>query len=123
VVANNFYGATTLAIFSPILVWSVWVGERRAAILWRGGGIVLFAYGLAAFLLTPSYLRLTLLDLKWVSMPGNLLSLIVILTAVALFGVFSWRLGKQRPEREWSIFVTGAAVIFGVYVLGFYYFG
>ena len=29
VVANNFYGATTLAIFYPILVWSVWVGERQ----------------------------------------------------------------------------------------------
>jgi hypothetical protein len=123
VVANNFYGATTLAIFYPILVWSVWVGERRAAVLWRAAGIVLLAYGLSAFWLTPSYLRITLLDLKWVSMPGNLLSLMAMLAAVALFGVFSWRFGNRRPDREWSIFVTGAAVIFSVYVLGFYYFG
>jgi hypothetical protein len=123
VAANNFYGATTLAIFYPIMVWSVWVGERRAGVWWRAVGIVLFAYGLSAFWLTPSYLRITLLNLKWVSMPGNLLSLIVMLTAVALFGLCSWRLGTRRPDREWSIFVAGGALIFSVYVLGFYYFG
>jgi hypothetical protein len=123
VVANNFYGATTLAIFYPILVWSVWVGERRPAVWWSAAGIVLVAYGLSAFWLTPSYLRITLLNLKWVSMPGNLVSLIVMLIAIALFGVIGWRLGNRRPDREWSIFVTGAAVIFSVYVLGFYYFG
>jgi len=123
VAANNFYGATTLAIFYPILVWSVWLGERRAGVWWRAVGVVLLAYGLSAFWLTPSYLRITLLDLKWVSMPGNFLSAIVMLIAVALFGVFSWRFGNRRPDRAWPIFVTGAAVVFSVYVLGFYYFG
>jgi hypothetical protein len=123
VAANNFYGATTLAILFPIMVWSVWVGERRASVWWRAVGIVLLAYGLSAFWLTPSYLRITLLNLKWVSMPGNLLSLIVMSTTVALFGVFSWRLGNRRPDREWPIFVAGAALILGVYVLGFFYFG
>jgi hypothetical protein len=123
VVANNFYGATALAIFFPIMVWSVWVGERRASVWWRAVGIILLAYGLSAFWLTPSYLRITLLNLKWVSMPGNLLSLIVMSTAVALFGVFSWRLGDRRTGREWPIFVAGVAVILSVYVLGFFYFG
>ncbi len=123
VAANNFYGATTLAIFFPIVVWSVWLGERRAGVWWRAFGIVLLAYGLSAFWLTPSYLRVTLLDLKWVSMPGNFLSVIVMLIAVALYGVFSWWLGNRRPDREWPIFVVGGAVIFSVYVLGFFFFG
>ena len=29
VVANNFYGAMSLAIFFPIMVWSVWAGGTR----------------------------------------------------------------------------------------------
>lgn len=79
VVANNFYGATALAIFYPILVWSVWVGERNARVFASAAAIPLLAYGLSAFWLTPSYVRITLTDLKWVSQPGNLLSLIVLL--------------------------------------------
>src|ERR1035438_2326438 len=33
VVSNNFYGATSLALFFPLLVWSFWItrGERRIA--------------------------------------------------------------------------------------------
>jgi len=128
VAANNFYGATALAILFPIMVWSVWVGEPRPEVWWndvwgRAVGIVVLAYGLSAFWLTPSYLRVTLLDLKWVSMPGNLSSLMVMLATVTLYGVFSWRLGNRRPERAWPIFVVGGATVLSVYVLGYFYFG
>ena len=123
VVANNFYGATSLALFYPLVIWSVWLAERRLGVFLRAAGIALLAYGFSAFWLTPSYLRITLRNLKWVSQPGNFHSLAVILIAIALYGVLSWRFGGGRPAREWSVFVIGAVVAFGVYVLGFFSLG
>jgi len=123
VVANNFYGASALALFYPIVTWSVWLTERRFGVFVRAVGIALLAYGLSAFWLTPSYLRITLLNLKWVSQPGNFHSLAVILIAMALYGVLSWRFGAGRPDREWPVFLAGAIVAFSVYVLSFFYFG
>ncbi len=123
VVATNFYGATALAIFYPIMVWAVWVGERRWAGWLRAAAIPLLAYGLSAFWLTPSYLRITLVNLKWVSQAGNAHSLIVLLTAIALYLVLGWRFGAGRREREWPVFVAGSVLIVCVYVLGFFYLG
>ena len=123
VVANNFYGATALAILYPIMVWAVWAGEQGRGVWLRAAAIPVIAWGLSAFWLTPSYVRITILNLKWVSVPGNFLSLIVMVAVVALFGVFSWRFAKRRPEREWPVFVAGAALIISVYVLGLFYFG
>ena len=59
VVANNFYGATALAIFYPILVFSLWVTQGGWQVLVRALAIPALAYGLCAFWLTPSYLRIT----------------------------------------------------------------
>jgi hypothetical protein len=123
VVATNFYGATALAIFYPLMVWSVWVGERSWKVWLRAAGIAVLAYGLSAFWLTPSYVWITLVNLKWVSQPGNFLSLAVMSIAIASWGIFSFRFGNGRREREWPIFAVGAALIFSIYVLGFYYFG
>jgi hypothetical protein len=123
VVANNFYGATSLALLYPLVTWSVWLAERRFGVFLRAVGIALLAYGLSAFWLTPSYLRITLLNLKWVSQPGNFHSLAVTLIAIGLYIALSWRFGAGRPAREWSVFLAGAVVTFGVYVLGFFYLG
>jgi hypothetical protein len=123
VVSNNFYGATALATFFPILVWAVWVGERDRAVWWRAAAIVALSYGLCAFWLTPSYVRITLIDLQWVSQPGNTWSKILALVVAALYGAISLRLGSGRPGREWSIFVAGAGIFLSLNVLGFYYFG
>jgi hypothetical protein len=121
VVANNFYGATALAILYPILVWSVWVGERRYDVWWRAAAIPALAWGLSAFWLTPSYLHITLVNLKWVAQPANS-SGSFLLGAAAFYALFSWAVGSGRPERIWQMFVYGAAFLLGTYVLGFYYF-
>ena len=44
-VANNFYGATALAWFFPILAWSIWLGTRDNSVWLRAAGIVALAYG------------------------------------------------------------------------------
>ena len=73
VALTNFYGATALAIFYPILVWSLWVTHRDNRMWLRAAAIPALAYGLSAFWLTPSYLRITLDNLRYVSSPGNAL--------------------------------------------------
>jgi hypothetical protein len=123
VAANNFYGATGLAILYPIMVWSVWTAERDRSVWLRAASIPLVAYGLSAFWLTPSYIRITMIDLNWVARPGNTISWIILFFAIALFCFVTWRSSAGRREREWPIFVTGAAFFMSLYVLGLYYFG
>jgi hypothetical protein len=122
-VATNFYGATALAIFFPIMVWAVWVGERDWRVWLRAAAIAALAYGLSAFWLTPSYVKITLVNLQWVSQPGHTWSIVLALIVLALFCAIGFRLGNGKPDREWSIFVAGAAVFLSLDVLGFYYLG
>ena len=99
VVATNFYGAVALAIFYAIMVWSVWIGEAsEQAVLLRAAAIPALAWGLSAFWFTPSYVWITLIDLKWVSQPGTLASLMILAIVVALYGLVSRRFGLGRPD-------------------------
>ena len=122
VAANNFYGATALAMLFPIAVWSVWVCERPRGVWLRAAAIPLLAYGLSAFWLTPSYVRTTMTDLKLVAQPGDSSSRIILLIAFAFYCLFSLRAASRKPEREWPVFVSGSVLILSVWVLGFYYF-
>ncbi len=121
-VANNFYGATALAMLFPVVVWSVWLGFRDRRIWLYAAGIVALAYGLSAFWLTPSYLRVTSANLRLVAQPGTIWSRVIFGVAIALYCAVSFQVGNRRPERVWKVFVAGAATVLGVYVLGFYYF-
>jgi hypothetical protein len=122
-VANNFYGATALAILFPVIVWSVWVGLRDRTVWLRAVAIVALAYGLSAFWLTPSYFRVTWMNLKWVSSPGDKSSRLVLLAAILVFCDASFRWANRRRDRIWPVFVTGSALLLTVYVVGFYYNG
>jgi hypothetical protein len=121
VVSNNFYGATSLAIFFPLLVWSFFVtrGERR--MLYPALAIPLAAYGLTAFWLSPSYLRITLHNMRYVSDKGNSWSGLVAAATVVGFGFASYLLARRRPERTWAVFVAGAVLFFGLNVLGHHF--
>jgi hypothetical protein len=122
-VANNFYGATALAIFFPILTWSVWVGQRDKFIWLRAIGIGALAYALCAFWLTPSYVRVTAENLSLVAVPGEIRPRIIVLAAMILFGVVAWAWGRGKPERTWTIFVAGLTWFLSLYVLGLFYLG
>ena len=122
-VANNFYGATALAIFAPILTWSVWVVRRDRFVWIRAAGIAALAYAVSAFWLTPSYLRVTAENLRLVATPGQASPRLILLAAMILFGVATWRWGRGKPQREWTIFVCGVVLFLSVYVLGLFYFG
>lgn len=120
VVANNFYGATSLAILYPIAVWSIWLCDRAPGVWQRAAAIPVLTWGLTAFWLTPSYIRITLLDLKWVSLPGNTPSRLILGIALALYCLFTLRTSNRRPEHQWAVFTAGAAVAYVVWVLGAY---
>lgn len=123
VVSNNFYGATSLAICFPLIVWAVWLGNPGRWVLLRAMAIPVLAYSLCAFWLTPSYLRITTVNLRWVALPGTNGSRLILLLAIAMFCAVTWHFGKNRPDRAWTIFISGACLLFSMFVLGFYYFG
>ncbi len=118
-VTTNFYAATSMAIFMPLLTWAVWLGERDRSVWLRAVGIGVLAYGLCAFWLTPSYLRLTVVNLQWVAQPGNVWSRVAACAAVLVFCGVSFWFANRRPDRTWNVFVLGAALFFGLYVLGY----
>ncbi len=122
VVSNNFYGATALAMFYPLVVWSFWITRRDSRTLLTAVAIPALAYGLTAFWLVPSYFRITLRNMQYVSHSGNAWSAWVAAAVTAAFLLASWRLARQRPERTWAVFSAGALLFFAVNVLGNQYF-
>ncbi len=122
VVANNFYGATALAIFFPVMVWAVWITTRDRWVLARAAAIALLAFGLNAFWLTPSYLTVTLRNMKQVSKPGNVWSVALAIAVVAIFAAITWRRARGREQAAWPVFVAGALSFMGLNVLGHEYF-
>jgi len=121
-VANNFYGATSLAYFFPILVWSVWLGTRDNSVFARAIGIGALAYGLSAFWLSPSFMRITIQNLRWVSSPADPKSRVIMLLAAALCCSVSYQWANRRADRIWAVFTGISAVIFGINVLGTFFF-
>lgn len=122
-VSNNFYGGVALAVFFPVMVWSVWLTSGNRTVWWKAALIAALTYGLTAFWLTPSYLRLTAANLKLVALPGNTFSRLLVLLAAVLFIAISWRAARGRPERAWPVFLGGSFAFFGLSAVGAYYFG
>jgi hypothetical protein len=123
VVSNNFYGAVALALCFPILLWSVWITRQDNRIWARALAIPVLAYGLTAFWLVPSYLRVTGHNLKLVSREGNTWSIWVALFALVAYMVITAKCARWKPDRFYLVFVVGLALFFSLDVLGNQYFG
>ena len=123
VVSNNFYGAVALSICFPILLWSVWITGRNNAIWLRALAIPVLAYGLTAFWLVPSYLRVTTYNLKLVSERGNTWSIWLALAALAAYLLLTAKWAGGKPELFYPVFVVGLAFFLALDVLGNQYFG
>jgi len=123
VVLNNFYGATALATFYPILVWSIWVTHRDKRVWLRAAAIPALAYGLTAFWLVPSYVRVTMDNMKFVSERGNPCSLVLAIAAAVGFGLATDKWARGKPRLAYPVFLCGAVLFFALNVLGNFYFG
>ncbi len=122
VVSNNFYGATSLAICYPIVVWSVWITHLDRWMAVRAVAIGALAYGLTAAWLTPSYLEVTLNNLKLVSVPGNALSIWVALGLWMAYVLVTDRVSRGRRDRAYPTLVWGLFLFFTLNVLGHFFF-
>jgi hypothetical protein len=122
VVATNFYGATALAIFFPILAWAVFLQERMPGVWLRAAAIAAAAFGLCASWLTPSYIKITQLNLHWVAPPGKPLHIFAAVCFVAIFCGVSFYFSKRRKDVAWPIFLWGSVAFMSIYVLGWYFF-
>lgn len=122
VVSNNFYGATSLAIWFPILLWSVWITHLDRWMLVRALAIVALAYGLTAFWLTPSYLEVTLNNLKLVAQPGNARSVWTTLAVWMAYILSSDRFARGRRDRIYPTLVWGTFLFFSLNVLGHFFY-
>jgi hypothetical protein len=117
-VSNNFYGATALAMLYPLLLWSVYITHLDKWIWVRGASMPVLAYGFTAFWLVPSYLQITLNNMRFVSAEGNLWSRWVALAFVVAFVLLSDQFARGKRESMWFTFLTGATVLFAINVLG-----
>ncbi|HMD70622.1 MAG TPA: hypothetical protein VKF41_04730 [Bryobacteraceae bacterium] len=122
VAANNFYGAAALAVFYPILVWSLWITRQEKRIVVPAIAIPILAYGLTAFWLVPSYFLVTAENMKYVSEHGTTWSIWVAVVVAVAFAVTTDKFARAKPERAWAVFVAGCVVFFSLYVLGGMYF-
>jgi hypothetical protein len=122
VVSNNFYGATALAVFYPILIWSFWITRQDRNILLPAVLVPVLAYGLTAFWLVPSYFKVTAENMKYVSEHGTTWSIWVALAVAVAFAVATDRFGRGKTSRTWEVFVAGCVVFFSLNVLGNFYF-
>ena len=123
VVSNNFYGGVALAIFFGLMVWGLWVTRRDHTLWLRGAATAALAYGLTAYWLVPSYLTTTLANLKVVRAESNIQHLIGGGVAVVLFFIGGYWWGRERPERFYALFLSGAFFILGGMILSWDWFG
>lgn len=121
VVSNNFYGATSLAVFFPILCWAIFTETRDWKLWLRAAAIAALAYGLCALWLSPSFLRITSRNLALVSAKGSLWSVWLALGVAAVYLGVTWWAARRGAASAWAVFVWGAATFFSLNVLGQYY--
>src|SRR5262249_55030158 len=122
VTSHNFYGATSLAVFFPSLLWSHWITRQDRRILAPAIGIPGLAYGLTAFWLVPSYFRITAENMQYVAERGSRWSIALVLAVTIAFVMVTRRLARKRPERTLAVFQGGSMVFFTLNVLGNYFF-
>src|SRR5258707_12673944 len=92
VVTNNFYGATALAILFPILTWGCFVSKPSVKLMAGLVSIAALAYGLTAWWLVPSYIRVTSENLKLVAEQGNSWSVVLLIATIIVFAAVTLEL-------------------------------
>ncbi|MBL8233328.1 MAG: hypothetical protein JNL98_32830, partial [Bryobacterales bacterium] len=77
--------------------------------------------GLTAFWLVPSYFRITLENMRFVSERGNRWSLWVFLVLAIAYMKITEKWAKNQPAKLWPVFLWGAFIQFFLNVIGNYY--
>lgn len=126
-VTINFYGLIAAAITMPLLVWSCLLarpeGSRIAPMvrdaLWMGA----LAWGLTAWWLVPSYVRITTANLHLFAPPGNSWSVPAAAVLLLVYIAASLGLALRARFRAYTFFTWSGLLWMAIYVLGFRWFG
>jgi hypothetical protein len=123
VVTINLYGATALAITFPLLAWSCFL-ERREWRIWGDAALAAaLAYGLTAWWLVPSYLRITTRNLHLVAPEGNSWSLPAFLVLLVVYIAVRLVIRGWPRFSAYSFYVWSGFFFLGTYILGHRWFG
>jgi hypothetical protein len=123
VLSTDYYAAAALLLFSLVLLWSFWITRLDSAVFARAGAIAILTWGLTAFWLVPSLLRVTRENIRLVAQPSTNWSIWIFVAAAIAYLLITDKLARGRPERLWTAFVSGSAALLLLYVLANEYFG
>ncbi|HTB13857.1 MAG TPA: hypothetical protein VK752_19920 [Bryobacteraceae bacterium] len=122
-VTINFYGLTAISITMPLLVWACllerpdWRVVRDAALIGALG------WGLTAWWLVPSYIKVTSRNLYLVSPPGNSWSLPALIVLLVIYLAVSLLVRRLSGFSGYTFFIWSGLWWLAVYILGFRWFG
>jgi hypothetical protein len=123
VVTFNFYGATALAITFSLLAWACFLKRLDWRVWGNAALIAALAYGLTAWWLMPSYLRITTRNLHLVAPEGNFWSLPAFLGLLVIYVAASLGLRRWSRFSVYSFYVWSGFFFLATYTLGHRWFG
>ena len=118
VVSLNFYGATSLAITFPILMWACFLEKRDWRIVRDSVWIVAIAYGLCAWWLAPSYLRITVRNLALVAPPTRSSSVWLLVVLVILYIATTLAIRNRMVIPAYPLFTWTGLLFLTLYSFG-----
>jgi hypothetical protein len=122
-VTINFYGLTALAITMPLLVWACLLERADWRVVRDAALIALLAWGLTAWWLVPSYIRVTSRNLYLVSPAGNSWSLPVLIVLLFVYVAVSLMVRRLARFSSYTFFIWSGLWWMAAYILGFRWFG
>jgi hypothetical protein len=122
-VTINFYGLTAIAITMPLLVLAWYLKSFDWRIVRDAVFIAALGWGLTAWWLDPSYIRVTARNLYLVSPEGNKWSLPVVAALMVVYLGVSLLVWRLKSYSAYTFFIWSALWWLAVYILGYRWFG
>ncbi len=123
VMANSLAGAGVLVVLLPVMMWSLYVTHLDQRIWLRFALLAGLTWGLSAFWLVPSMIRISIANTQLLSPGGTTWSLWIALLVAITFVLVTNAKFRGRADLAYLLFLIGASSCFALNVVGHYYFG
>ncbi len=122
-VTINFYGLVTILITMPLVLWACLLERPDWRIVRDAVLIGVLGWGLTAWWLVPSFVRVTSRNLYLVSPAGNSWSLPVLIGLLSIYLAVSLMLRRFAWFSAYPFFIWSGLWWLAAYILGFRWFG
>jgi len=122
-VTINLYGLTAIAITMPLLLWACLLERPDWRMVRDGVFIGVLAWGLTAWWLVPSYVKVTSRNLYLVSPAGNSWSFPVLIALLVIYLAVSLVVRRLPRFSAYAFFIWSTLGWLAAYILGFQWFG